>query len=142
MKLSAIVLVTVVALASGCATTEPETTPVSNAPPPDLRLVQQADPEPSPIAIVDAARKEAAELRELTAKLEEQVASLASEKEALLIQLRENDRRLEDLEAAVRRATRREQELTDALLASEIQKATFERRLLEQRLVELREGGQ
>jgi chromosome segregation ATPase len=94
----------------------------------------------SPIEQLSLARRDADEQRSRADAFSARAEQLEAEKASLAKDLADANRRLAELEAEVRRSTSHEQELTDALLACEIERAKLERRLLEIRLADLQSG--
>ena len=139
-----LVTVLVAMAATACATTPAPRPAAPPAPPPSVHMIEGS---PEPDSAVVTLNKALADLK----KAETDRGRLATENEKLLTERNHLQRQLAEakgsllaLRTRVDELGRDQQEAMDALLASEIEKATLERRLLEIRLADLRrdeEGG-
>jgi chromosome segregation ATPase len=120
----------------GCVTLPPPSTPETPAPE-SMRYIELEDPTPSPAKQLHDALEECAVLRAGAETLKAENEARKIEIKSLGERLAEANRTIEELQARVTRDETREQELMDALIACEFEKATFERRLLEIRLAEI-----
>jgi len=125
---------------AGCATTG--TTPPAPAPepPPSMRMIESG---PEPDSAVVALNKALADLKNekvLSGRLTAENAELREERDGLQHELSDAKNALLALRTRVDELARDQDEAMGALLASEIEKATLERRLLEIRLADLRKA--
>ncbi len=132
-----LVTMMVALVATACATT-PTPPPAPPPAPPSVALIEG---RPEPESAINAFNKAVAELKDekaISGRLAEENAELRKERENLQRELAEKRGKLLALGSRVDELARDQQEAMDALLASEIEKATLERRLLEIRLADLR----
>ncbi len=123
---------------TACATTPAPRPAPTPAPPPSVHMIEGS---PEPDSAVVSLNKALADQK----KAETECGRLATENEKLLTERNHLQRQLAEakgtllkLQTRVDELGRDQQEAMDALLASEIEKATLERRLLEIRLADLR----
>jgi chromosome segregation ATPase len=136
VRITGLTIIVATLTLAGCMS-PPTRSETETAAPESMRYIELESPTPSPAKQLHDALEECAVLRAGAETLKAENESRRIEIKSLTERLAEADRGMEELQARVTRDESREQELMDALIACELEKLTFERRLLEIRLAEI-----